>query len=363
MTRTAKPRSGSSAAPRRALVLGGGGVLGFAWMLGALAALEHETGFDARDVDVAIGTSAGSVAAALLSCGLPVEVIIRHQQGIPAPEDPPLSFAYDSATGGALPPRPGWRPASPGLVASGLRHPRTISAAVALTGLLPTGRGSLQPVHDLIAGVSASAGFAASWPQRPRPWVVAVDYSTGRRIAFGRDRLGAHPDGTARTPRRATLADAVQASSSIPGWYPPTVIDGVPYVDGGAVSNASVDLLRHTPIDEAFVLVPMASLEPDQPRTALAKVERRIRRAITKRIVADVAVLRSSGVRVCLVTPGPADLRAMGANLMNPARRTDVLASARESAGLQIRRQLAADQGLGRRSDQFSRTAPRAAAQ
>ena len=54
---------GASSGPRRALVLGGGGVLGFAWIVGALSALQVEAGFDARDVQLVVGTSAGAVAA------------------------------------------------------------------------------------------------------------------------------------------------------------------------------------------------------------------------------------------------------------------------------------------------------------
>ncbi len=351
--------------PRRALVLGGGGVLGFAWMLGALSALESETGLDARDVELAVGTSAGSVTAALLGCGLSVDVIARHHQGIPAPEDPTLVYDYGSATGAAVPPRPGWRPASPRLVLGGLRHPREVPPIVALSGLLPAGRGSLQPVHDLVSGVAATAGHARSWPSTPRLWIVAVDYRTGRRIVFGRDGIaelpgarhlpggvGADRPSAGRQPvlGAVELADAVRASCSIPGWYPPAMVGGVPYIDGGAVSNASVDVLRDTGIDEAYVFAPMASLEPDDPQTAAARLERRIRRAITKRIVADAAALRATGVHVCLVTPGSADLQAMGANLMNPVRRSEVLESARVTAATQVRRQLAPSRGQRRAS-------------
>src|SRR5262245_59918983 len=59
---------GASSGPRRALVLGGGGVLGFGWIVGALSALQVEAGFDARDVQLVVGTSAGAVAAAALGC-------------------------------------------------------------------------------------------------------------------------------------------------------------------------------------------------------------------------------------------------------------------------------------------------------
>jgi NTE family protein len=330
---------------RRAIVLGGGGVLGFAWILGALSAMESVTGFDARDADVIVGTSAGSVAAGLLGCGLPVDAICRHHQGVPAPADPPIAYDYEVATGGVLPPRPGWRPGSPRLVLDSLRHPLRIPPIVALSGLLPTGRGTLQPVRELMAAVAADAGHAETWPTRPRPWIVAADYRSGRRVVFGRDNLASRVGIVPRIIRRASLADAVTASCSIPAWYPPTVIDGVPYIDGGTASNASVDVLRGTAVEEVFVLAPMASVEVDRARTAVGRIERAVRRAITKAILYDVAALRAEGVRVSVLTPGPADLAAMGVNLMNPERRTEVLETAEATAALQLERQLSARAG------------------
>lgn len=330
-------------------MLGSGGVLGFAWLLGALAAMEIEADFDAREAKVAVGTSAGSVAAALLGCRLPVDVICRHHQGIPAPGDPNLTYDYGAGVGDATPPRPGWRPAAPRLVWDGLRHPRTVSPLVALTGLLPPGRGSLAPVRALVEGVAVAAGYGDRWPDAPRPWIVAANQHSGRRVVFGRDELAPGADGHARRVRRAGLAEAVQASCSIPAWYPPTVIDGVPYVDGGAVSIASVDVLRHADVDEVYILAPMAAVEPDHPQSTAAKLERRVRAVITRRIVADAAKLRSNGMRVCLLTPGPDDLAAMGVNMMNPTRRTEVLELARDTAALQLRRQLASNAGWGRR--------------
>jgi NTE family protein len=328
------------ARPRRGLVLGSGGVLGFAWLLGALSALEEEAGFDARDVEVVVGTSAGSVAAALLGCRLPVAAITRHHQGLSEVGDPVLSYDYASGVGRSLPPRPGWRPAAPRLAWQGLRHPGRISPVMAATGLLPSGRGSLDPVRALVAAAARAAGYDDRWPDGPRPWIVAADQISGRRVVFGRDNVAAGADGRPRIVRRARLPEAVQASCSIPGWYPPTVIDGVPYIDGGAVSIASVDVLRHTTLDEVYVLAPMASIEPDRPAGGVARLERRVRRLITRRVVADAATLRAAGIRVYLITPGAADLAAMGLNLMNPARRTQVLDTARATARAQLREQL-----------------------
>ena len=56
-------------APRIALALGAGGVVGHAYHAGVLAALEEATGWDPRDAEVIVGTSAGSVVGSLLRAG------------------------------------------------------------------------------------------------------------------------------------------------------------------------------------------------------------------------------------------------------------------------------------------------------
>jgi NTE family protein len=330
------PAGAGSISPRRAVVLGSGGVLGFAWTIGALAALETEAGFDVRTVQQLVGTSAGSVAAALLSCAASVDEIRRHHQGVPAPTDPPIAFDYSAGTSRALPRRPRLLPGSPRLILDAVRHPRQARAAVTLAGALPAGRGTLEPIRRLVAEVAASSGLDSRWPERPRIWVAATDYRTGRRVLFGRDRAVA-------------LADAVVASCAIPAWYPPAVIDGRPYVDGGAVSNTSVDVLAGAGIDEAYVLAPMASMDLDRPRSPVSRIERALRRAITRRLVADVAALRASGMRVVVVTPGREDLAVIGTNLMNPRRRTEVLESAMRTAAVQLRTELAARPARARR--------------
>ena len=53
-----------------ALILGGGGTLGEAWMSSLLAGLDEAEGFDARACDCYVGTSAGSIVAASLVAGL-----------------------------------------------------------------------------------------------------------------------------------------------------------------------------------------------------------------------------------------------------------------------------------------------------
>ncbi|UQX89696.1 patatin-like phospholipase family protein [Jatrophihabitans telluris] len=312
------------AQPRRAFVFGGGGVLGFAWIVGALTALEHERGVVPAEEDLCVGTSAGAVIAALLGCGVDVDSIRRHQLGMPLPEDPPISWNYAADSGGALPPRPGWRPGSMRLAWGGIRHRHSVPPVVALSGLLPRGRGTLNPIHRMLDTVIEESGSDGGWPDR-QTWVVATDYSSGRRVVFGRDGSPS-----------AGLADAVCASCAIPAWYAPIQIGDGAYIDGGTASNASVDLIDPETVDEVYVLAPMAALEPDSPRSPVAMVERRVRKAITRGIVHDVQELQTSGVAVTMLTPGSEDLTAMGANLMNPRRRSDVLHTAMRTVAAQL---------------------------
>jgi NTE family protein len=317
---------------RRGLVLGAGGVLGFAWTVGALVALEQVEGFDARDVEVCVGTSAGSVAAAMLGCRISAAHLLAHQRGeLPGPEDPlvsPLvSWNHDSGTGGSLPPRPKLRVGSPRLAWQVARRPRRFPPTAAVSAMLPQGRGSLGPVTRLVAALAADRSWPQQWPQHPVPWVVAMDYDTGRRVAFG--RAGAPP---------ATLAAAVTASCSIPGWYPPAVIDGRRYVDGGTCSATSVDLLAGEGLAEVYVLAPMTSFAYDQPRSAAARLERRWRRAWTRRMVREAAKLQAAGTHVTLLGPGPEDLAAIGVNLMDPRRRLAVLETSLRTSEAALRR-------------------------
>jgi NTE family protein len=62
----------------QALVLGGGGVAGIAWMTGLLAGLA-DAGHDVTGADLVIGTSAGATVAAQLGSGLPLDDLYARQ--------------------------------------------------------------------------------------------------------------------------------------------------------------------------------------------------------------------------------------------------------------------------------------------
>ncbi|MBV9292377.1 MAG: patatin-like phospholipase family protein [Frankiales bacterium] len=295
--------------PRRGLVLGGGGVLGAAWMIGALQAVRETYDWDPGGAEAIVGTSAGSVLGALLASGVTVETLVNHQRGVPAPGDPQIDFDPDTASGGSLPPRPKLRLGSAALLARAARNPRKLPPLAILSGLAPRGRGSLAPVGELISAANPDR----DWPEHPGCWIVTLDYETGRRVAFGRP--GSPP---------ATLAEAVMASCSIPGWYAPVVIDGRRYVDGGAWSPTSLDLLTRRELDEVIVLAPMVSFDYDEPPTVVGRLERRFRRAMTKRVLHEAGKVRRHGTAVTILGPGREDLEAIGVNLMDHRRRLRV---------------------------------------
>lgn len=280
--------------------------------MGALEALNAATAFEPRDAEVVVGTSAGSILAAFAGSGIGVETMSRHQRDAMAEDDPKIAFDYDTDTGGSLPPRPKLRLGSPSLLRSTVRHPLAVTPTTALMSLLPAGRGSLQPVGDLVAGVAP-----AEWPTRPQTWIVAMDYDTGRRVVFGRE--GAPP---------AELSDAVRASCAIPAWFEPVTIGGRRYTDGGTCSSTSADLVAPLGLDEVYVLAPMASYDDDRPRDLFTKLERRYRRSVTRRLDREVAKVRASGARVVVLAPNAEDLNAIGANLMEASRRADVFETA-----------------------------------
>lgn len=300
--------------PRRGLVLGGGGILGAAWMVGALKAVEEIHGFDPRTADYIIGTSAGSVLSSLLGAGASVEQLLDHQHGKTITEGPIAGYSwdYEKATGRN-------RPGLPKLIGpgSGKLIRRSLSGAArkmpptaVLSAFLPAGKGSLDRVGHL---VEAFTPFG-EWSPHSNLWIVALDYESGRRVAFGHENA---PE--------AALSDAVMASCAIPGWFRPVTIDGRTYIDGGAWSATSADLLAGLDLDEVYVLAPMLSFAMDQPDTVLGRVERRWRVQVTKRCLHEVDKIRSGGTEVVVLGPGPEDLEAMGANVMDNSRRLRVL--------------------------------------
>src|SRR5437763_9023569 len=176
------------------LVLGGGGVLGEAWMMGVLAGIEDATGFDLRDCDYYVGTSAGAIVAAHLVAGQSP----RRPSSYEADEDPEFTNGARpvdglAAAGLAAARRAGaWAMAAAATfapMALGLAAPGGAVARALLLRRLPRPKATLGDLHRNLERLEPR------FDGRLR--VTAVDRRSGRRVVFG----------SPRAPR-ATVADA-----------------------------------------------------------------------------------------------------------------------------------------------------------
>lgn len=320
------------------MVLGAGAALGGAWTLGALCALAETGDYDPAAIDIVLGTSAGSVLAAMIGANVPLRDMVDRLSGGgeelvgTAPVNPldvePEDHVHRAL--GAIP-RPTPLPSSPLLAARTVLGRRRHTLMTLAAALAPRGRGDLEPVRELIYSVEA----ADEWPTRPRTWIAAMETPSGRRVVFGRDGAPSVP-----------LADAVVASCSAPGYFPPTRIAGRSYVDGGAVSMTNADVLAGEGLDDVLVLAPMCMRERDGASSVLARVERRLRGYANRRLDVEVRGLWARGISVRVLAPGAKDLAAIGANVMDPRRREAVF----ETSLASTRALLADGRGLGRSS-------------
>jgi NTE family protein len=312
------------------VVLGGGGSLGAAWTIGALCALEDACGWDPRTADVILGTSAGAIVGSLLAMGASAADLRDHQRGVTPTVGPMggVKLDYDTWVGGALPrlPRPGI--GSLKLLRDLAGHPHRMPLVTVLAAAAPPGRGSLDGVRDLFHQLRMDDRWSANAALR----VVAVDLDTGTRVLFGSE--GAPP---------TDLASAVTASCALPAWFEPVRIDGRRYVDGCAWSDTNLDLLAGERLDEVFVLAPTCAREMDHPRSVPARVERQLRRASTNRLLREAQMVRDGGTLVHLLVPGPEDLAAMGANLMDAQHRVTVLEASLRTTTAALRARRVAD--------------------
>lgn len=313
---------------RRGVVLGAGGALGASWTIGALTALQDELGWDVRGADMLVGTSAGSVIAAMLAGGVAVRSLLNHQRGEVAPDDFP--FDYDYGVERARPPLPKLRVGSRSLLLRSALHPGRVPAMATMSAWLLEGRGNL----DHIGSVVDQVVTPGEWPAAPVTRIVAMDFDAGARVAFG-----------SLTAPDTDFASAVMASCAIPGWYAPVPIDGRRYVDGGACSPTSVDLLADEDLDVVYVFAPLATIG-GSPSSPAGRLEHLLRSMVSRRVRKEADVVRESGTRIVLLAPGPVDLDAIGANVMDPRRRERVLETSLRTSVAAVQAALASDNGL-----------------
>jgi NTE family protein len=256
---------------RTALVLGGGGSTGNAWLIGVIAGL-FEAGLDVTKADLTIGTSAGSTAAAQIAGATPAELLAVTVAPVPQQQAGPA------------------RPASDQMA----RITNVIDAADDVADMRRRMGAAALDMEALSDG-SWPAKWRATvgerlpsqqWPQR-RVLITAVDARTGEPVVFD-------------SHSGVDLVDAVAASCS--SGLPYRIGDGR-YIDGGFRSNAeNADLAAG--YGRVLVLSPFGgrSLQPPHWGTHL---------------VTQVDELRAGGSRVETIFPDSSSEHMFGVNGMD----------------------------------------------
>lgn len=262
----------------RALVLGGGGITGIAWEWGLIAGLA-ELGVDLTGADLVLGTSAGSVVGASVATGLDVETRYAAQL---LPPDGEIGAALGRGTMLRL-----------GLALIGSPAPAKVRARIGRAAL----RTPTMPEATRLA-VIAERLPVHDWPERALR-ITAIDAHSGELRVFDRDS-------------GVPLVAAVAASCAVPGVWPPVSADGRRYIDGGVRSPVNADLAGGH--ERVVVLAPITrGIGPSAGANA------------------QVAGLRKQA-EVALVSPDAAALRAIGRNVLDPARRAASARAGREQA-------------------------------
>lgn len=279
---------------KRALVLGGGGGVGVAWETGVLAGL-LEGGLDARDAELIIGTSAGSVVGTHIGHGRDARELMRESEKRerPAPQAPPdpSQVAEIFRLWGSFDEMTPERSAQVGRLAA---KASTVSEERWLEGFA-VNEWSGWPVKELL--------------------IVAVDCDTGEMRVF---------DGTQGVP----IERAVAASCAVPGLFPAVSIDGRRYTDGGVRSWTSADLALRVKPDVVLIVAPAGVPGPG------------VRGLAAKQVAREMRALESNDVSVRLITFDDAAASA-GANLMDP-NAMPAAAAAGEAQGRRLAPELAA---------------------
>src|SRR5437763_2964337 len=216
----------NSHATKIGVALAGGGPLGGIYEIGALLALADSLeGLDLNALDVYVGVSSGSfVAAALANNVSPAQMyrlfIVEGADGALKP-DVFLKPAF-AEFGRRLMAVPNL------LLRAGfayLRDPLRRGAMESLATLaraVPTGVFDNRAIDAFLPHLFPVPGRTNDFRKlRCRLFLVATNLDTGASVRFG-------TRGTDHVP----ISRAIEASSALPGLFPPVAIDGEHYVDG-----------------------------------------------------------------------------------------------------------------------------------
>lgn len=248
--------------PKIALALAGGGPLGAIYEVGAMCALEESlNGLDFTKLDHYVGVSAGGFIVAALANGMtPRELCASFIENDSEPSetfDPSwlMKPAYgEFARRGIM---------LPGLVMSALWHftlgrKSILSALERLSPGLPTGVFSNQAIDTQLERLFSREGRTNDFRKlKTKLTLVATNLDSGEAAPFGRPGWDHVP-----------ISQAVQASSALPGLFPPVEIDDQYYVDGALKKTMHASVALDDGVDLLICLNPLVPFDATSPQVA-----------------------------------------------------------------------------------------------
>src|SRR3954468_1773568 len=259
----------------RALVLGGGGSTGNAWLIGVIAGL-FDAGLDVTEADLIIGTSAGSPAAAHITSATQTELLAAILAAAPPRRTGPVGRVPIGPVADHI-------ERTSGIIAvaeNAADMRRRMGAAALEMAAASDGSGQTRWRATVAARLPSQR-----WPEQA-VLITAVDAHTGEPVVFDRHS-------------GVDLVDAVAASTA---GGPPYSIGDLRYIDGGYRSIENADLAAG--YGRVLVLAPFGgeSRHPREWGTHLAT---------------QVDELRAGGSRVETIVPDSDSEHMFGANAMD----------------------------------------------
>ncbi|WP_280364581.1 patatin-like phospholipase family protein [Nocardia wallacei] len=209
---------------RSALVLGGGGPVGISWMAGLVTGV-RAAGVDPGRADRFVGTSAGAVVGAVLAGdGDIARLLTPPRDGTPPlrVDAAKLAEIFATLADRALAPAQARR--------------RVGELAIAAQAGDP---------EEHVARMAALVGLTR-WPRRDLV-ITSIDIGSGDLRTWTR-------------ADEATLAQALAASTAVPGVFPPIPIGDSRYIDGGMRSSINADLAAGAEV--VVIVEPLAHMFP-----------------------------------------------------------------------------------------------------
>ena len=249
---------------KTALVLAGGGIMGAAYEIGALTALDRlfTRDFSARNFDIYVGVSAGSVIASLMASGIPPALLFR---------------AVNENRGGF-----NWRRSdiyrvdSFSIISScwkvlrnllqiyrqGRRNRWTFSLHeffYILQEQFPAGLFSLEPLQKYLCKAFATEGVKDDFNAlAPELYIPAYDLDRGQRVVFGSEGY-----------RDMHICQAITASCAIPYFFRPYKIGNRHYIDGSTGRVSHIDIAIEQGAKLIVVVNPRVPIDNDLERICL----------------------------------------------------------------------------------------------